>query len=403
MAGRKPYYTSTELIEAVKRKINFPIVQQTFSEQDILDFSSEELFMSQVPSVLQYHEEFFTTDKVVPLEANVSKYDIPERAIGMKLRDIFYMDTQGNLHEMSNVGPSNSDIYKYNTNGYQTPKHYYIQGNEIVLVPDIQGSPTGSLYMMYYLRPNSLVLNERAAISNSFVKIVTVVNASLVSGDTLVIGDSTLTAGTDFAIGATNTATATNLATACNSLTGITATSSSADVSIFYTTLNKTFTTNNSTGLVIDSEIGIKCDSIPEHFEDGLVVDILQTRGGHNTLSFDVILGTGSVTSDTIFFPEDDIPSKFVIGDYICEQHECIIPQIPSDLHTLLAERTCMRILEALGDVQGLQTQTAKVGDLEARQAVIIDNRTEGSPRKIVNRHSLLRYGKSRRIRRGIF
>lgn len=400
--SKKPYYTSTELIEAVKRKMSFPITQVTYSESEILDFASEEMFMSQVPSIMQYHEEYFVFNEPVQLEDNISRYDLPSRAIGMKLRDLFYKDTNNNLLEMTNVGVGNTDLYKSNTFGYSYPKFYTVEGNEIVLLPDIT-TAVGSLVMKYYLRPNSLVTNDRAAISNSFVKTITISNSDIVSGDTITIGNSVLTAGTDFTIGASSTATATNISTAINNISGLSASSSSSDVSIFYTTLSKSFSTSNEDGFIIDTRIGIRCDSIPDHFEDGMLVDFLQTAGGHNTLDFDVEVEEDGVSSDTLFFPAEDIPSKFVIGDYICEQYECIIPQIPSDLHTLLAERTCMRIMEALGDQQGVQTQNAKVTDFEARQAVMISNRMEGSPKKVVNRHSLLRYGKSRRIRRGIY
>lgn len=395
--SKRPYMTSAELVSAVKRKMAIPITQVTFSDSDLLDFATEELFATQVPSIMQFHEEFFVTDKEVPLVDNISRYDIPNRAIGMKLRDLFYQDTNNNLIEMVNVGPSNSDIYKSNNNGYQTPRNFHVQANEVVLLPDITAGITGSLLMKYYLRPNSLVENDRAAISNSFVKIITIDNTILIAGNTIVIGGITLTAGTDFVIGATSTATAANLSTAANALSGITSTSTGPDTSIFYQTLSKTFTTNNSSSFIIDSDIGIRCDAIPEHFEDGMLVDFLQTLGGHSTLSFDVTMGEGAVSSDTLFFPVADIPTKFVIGDYICEQYECIIPQIPSDLHTILAERTCMRVLESLGDLQGAASQMTKIGDFESRQAVMIDNRTEGAPRKIFNRHSLLRYGKSRR------
>lgn len=394
--AKRPYMTSDDLVAAVKRKMAIPTVQVTFSDQDLLDFATEELFAAQVPSILQFHEEFFVTDQVVPLVANVSKYNIPNRAIGMKLRDLFYQDINGNLQEMVNVGPSNSDIYKTSNQGNSTPRNFHVQSNEIVLLPDIKEGISGSLLMKYYLRPNSLVENDRAAISNSFVKIITISNADLVSGDIITIGEQSLIADTDFVIGVTGTSTAANLSSAANNLTGITSTSTGSDVTLFYQALSKTFSTTNPTGLVIDSEVGIRCDLIPEHFEDGIIVDFLQTLGGHSTLALDVQLGDDAVSSDTLFFPLSAIPSKFIIGDYICEQYECIIPQIPSDLHTILAERTCMRILESLGDTQGAATQMTKIGDFEARQAIMIDNRTEGAPRKIVNRNSLLRFGKSR-------
>ena len=83
--GIRPWMTSNELIEAVKRKIALPINQRTFSEEDILAFSNEELMISQVPDILMYHEEFFVFSEDVTLIPNVQRYAIPERAMGMKL------------------------------------------------------------------------------------------------------------------------------------------------------------------------------------------------------------------------------------------------------------------------------------------------------------------------------
>lgn len=390
----KPYYTSTELIAAVQRKMSMPIAQQTFSEEDILAFATEELFLSQIPSILQFHEEYLVYSQTIPLEAGVSRYDLPERAIGMKLRDLFYEDSNGNLLPLANVGMGNSEHY---TGSGQIPRYFHMEGDEIVVVPSITGSVSGNLIAKYYLRPNSLVLNERAGICTAFVKLITLTNASIVEGDILTIGDLVLVAGTDFEIGVSGTATATNIVTAISTDNTYTATSASNVITVEFEELDTEFSTT-SAGISIGVKTGIQCEEIPEHFEDGMLMDFLQTRGGHKTYSFDVRVPTGGVSSDAVFFNHDVIPAKFVIGDYICEQNECIIPQIPSDLHNLLAERTCVRILEALGDIQGAQTTSAKISDLEQRQSVLIDNRVEGAPRKVVNRNSFLRQGKRRRF-----
>ena len=77
----KPYYTSRSLIDAVKRKIMFPINQATFTDDDVLSFCNEEMMISQVPAVMQYHEEYFVTYQNVPLQNNMSRYAVPKRAI----------------------------------------------------------------------------------------------------------------------------------------------------------------------------------------------------------------------------------------------------------------------------------------------------------------------------------
>lgn len=399
MAGKRPYYTSEELIRAVKNDIAVPLTQNTYTEDDILDFANQELFLGQVPSILEYHEEYLVYSLLVPMVDNQTKYDIPDRAIGMKLRDIKYVDDQGNEFEMTNIGTSNSDYYQGGTTTFNTPRFFYVEGDEIVLVPKVQGTVTGSLMMKYYLRPNSLVLDERAGICTNLVKQITVVNASVVSGNTITIGDYTLTAGTDFTIGASSTATAANISSAIGALDDqdITATSAQAVVSVLIQDRNLSFATSNSAGFQISSNLGIQVESMPENFVDGMYVDFLQTEGGHKTYSYDVRVQRSGVSSDTVFFPDSDVPAKFEVGDYICEAGECIIPQIPSDLHTLLAQRTSSRILSALGDAEGAAGKMSKVQMLEGKQATLIDNRTEGSPRKLFNRHSLLRSAKRRR------
>ena len=397
--AKRPHYTSNELIEAVKRKISMPITQVTFSNEEILDFANEELFLAQVPSIMQYHEEYLVYRHNVPLIPQVQKYDIPDRAIGMKLRDLFFKDEQNNLYEMTNVGAANQDFYQQNSFGRNVPRFFYVENNSIVISSET--STSGSLEMIYYLRPNSLVENERAAICTNFTKLVTV-SLPLLSGDTLKIGDSTITVPVEWSpgvpSGVSSVTDASKLSQQINllSIDGISSFVSTGSnvLNIKYEDRNMQIISSNSSRLSVSTKVGIECVSVPTHFEDRMFVDFLQTSGGHKTYSFDERIPTNAISGNIIFFEDTIIPKEFKIDDYICQHYECIIPQVPSDLHNLLAERTCARILEALGDQNGLQTANAKIAELEQRQASVLDNRVEGAPRKIFARHSLLRYGK---------
>jgi hypothetical protein len=399
--AKRPWMTSSDLINKIKIGINVPIVQNTFSEEDLLEFATAELLLGQVPSVIEYHQEYFVFNDSIPLVKNQNRYPVPKRAIGMKLRDLFYVDSQDNMCEMVNVGLSNADFYSNNvSNNFQTPRNYYLEGDDVVLLPKI-GDVTGSLLAKYYLRPNSLVLNERAGICTNFIKEITI--GTLVAGDKLSINGQEFIADTDFAIGATNTASATNLVSAINTadISGITASSSTNIINADYLIQSTTFVSDNS-NIVVADRVGVEVETMPEHFVEGMLIDFLQTEGGHKTYAFDIQVPRNGVSGSVVFFNAGDIPEKFIVGDYICEQYECIIPQIPSDLHNLLAERTCARILESLGDYEGAAKQDAKVSTLEGKQGTLISNRVEGSVKKVFNRHSLLRSGKSRRIGRGI-
>jgi len=60
-----------------------------------------------------------------------------------------------------------------------------------------------------------------------------------------------------------------------------------------------------------------------------------------------------------------------------------------------LAERTCARILAAIGDQAGHQTANQKIAEIDGRQGTMLGQRVEGAPQKITGRHGLLRYFKT--------
>jgi hypothetical protein len=404
--AKKPYYTSNTLIEAVKRKMAMPISQVTFLNEDILAFADEEMFLAQVPSILQYHEEYLVYEQLVPMVPKQSKYAIPSRAIGMRIRDLFYRDLAGQLVQMSRINPDDRSFFEVNSNTTPIPIHYYVQNNQIVITPAVTQNSTGNLVFTYYMRPNSLVTDDQAAICEKFSKDITVSNLTLVAGNVLIIDGHTLTAGTDFAIGTSDAATASNLSNAISLLDPLQFTTSNTSnvVTVFYKTRSLYITSNNPAALTLQSTITIHIPStatIPSSILPGTMVDILQSEGGHSTLNFDVLLQADAISLSSLTFKETDIPYDFVVGDYICSQYQCIIPQVPTDLHNLLAERTCARILESLGDKEGLQAANLKINELEQRQSTILDSRVEGSPLKILNRTGLLRSSRIRFGRRG--
>lgn len=304
------YLTSSTLIEAIKREGMIPSTQNTFADEDFLALANQEMRISLIPSVMMYHEEYFVIDSdPIEIEADVSNYSIPYRAIGMKFREIFYKDSNGNLRHMSRVSPDERP-YMQNSNISGSYIYYFIRGNEVVLMPDVGSNPTGSLVFSYWLRPNELVSEDRVA---------------------------TITAIT------TDTSTTT------------------------YTV-----------------------DSVPTGFSTSVTLDLLQTRPGHKTLAMDITATSINSTNKTITFDNDDVPSGLIVGDYIAFSGECIIPQVPSDLHDVLAQRVAARCLQALGDTAGLQAANAKLTEMEVKTGTLVDNRSEGNPVKISNKHGLL-------------
>lgn len=397
----KPWLTSDDLIAAVKRKIALPISQITFTEDDILAFANEEMAIAQVPSVMSFHEEYFVQEINVDLEENKSRYPIPDRAIGMKLRDLFWKDASNNYFEMTRISSEDKAFFQRNIGANQAIHKFYLEGNDVVLTPQVTNGPTGKLAFFIFLRPNQLVKNERAGTIVYFTKDITIDNANLTAGDTLTIDGTVFTAvagapsTNEFQIGGSSILTATNLKNAIVTADIIAGADngspSTAVITLQYTSLSSTFV-GSSAGIEVQSTQGIQVDAVPTNFAAGGLFDFLQTKPGHRTRGMDKELL--SISGEILEFDSSDVPTDLIISDYICAESECIIPQIPSDLHTVLTERTCARILAAQGDQQGLAATNQKLAEMEARQGTLIDSRVDGAPQKVTSRQSLLRYGK---------
>jgi hypothetical protein len=688
MANAKPYYTTDDLIESVKRRISYPLSQNTFQYSDIVAFLNEEMQLSAVPTVKMEHEEYFVYKKIVPLVDGISRYEIPDRAIGMALRDLKYSDTNGNFYDMTRIAPDDKAFFQQSNGSNQTVAKFYVEGNEIVLTPLVQAGASGMLNFFFFLRPNALVRNNRSCIiqnyqkdiivdsnsnlqigdqlilttgnqsptsvSNIFTNIgydlrfsnitagavttfTTTTNHGLSTGDSIyfsgltanlvvgstttsvdlnginqvtvtglntftvaisttnVIPDTTLsftsitatgtptTVTTTTAHGLTTgdvifisgitsspdplngaqtvTVTGTNTFTIAanvtsvsgvstgnaiffkyaaatnqkvstvNSLTSVVTTVANHNIPInqsFSVTLynvtglspnyngvtysaislgantfsapgvltssgtggyyviqnqfvenvdgigtakNLTYSINDAQitnitayntstavlgkttveykdisatfealkGYLITSDVAFSIDSenlyvnfdqLPATYTDPetdvtsafyvpgtSLVDFLQTNPGHRTYTYDIkllnVVDNPNGDANVGVFLAQDLQTysnnssggqltyyNIKIGDYICLQNECIIPQIPPELHNALAERAASRVLMAIGDVQGYQISQAKLAEMNKMQETLIASRVESSVIKVFNRYSLLRLGKSRFRRR---
>jgi len=310
------YLTSDTLIESIKTRAQIPDNQSTFTTANFLALANEEMDIGLVPTVLSLHEEYYVYSEEITLEASKSRYPIPYRAIGGKLRDLFYKNTSGDLLEMSRINPEDKATFQ-NSTANTNFGFFYIEGNDIVLIPDVGTSVTGTLLASYYLRPNDLVEESRVAI--------------------------------------------------------ITSISSSGGTTTF------------------------TVDGVPTNMTTSTPVDLLQAKSGHKIRSFDVSPTSVNSTTNTIEFDDNDISSDIEVGDHIAFAGESIIPQCPSDLHSVLAHRVACRVLEALGDREGLAAANQKLAEMELKTATLIDNRVEGAPIKILNANGLLRNSRIRR------
>lgn len=301
--ANKNYMTSEDLLNSIKRRGNIPDTQDMITDNEILEFANEEMSLNLIPLVYSKHEDYYLTHETIPLVSGKTRYPIPYRSIGTKVREIGYTTNGEGLSEMRRISV---DDVTTSPNYTDSVKHYYFEGEEIVLLNSSSTNLTGSLVVFYHMRPNALVLSERVGI-----------------------------------------------------ITGFTADPLNADRTVI--TLKKA----------------------PENFVVGNSVDFLKTKSPHRVVSFDVDILEVNTNSNYFSVLTAAIPESIVIGDRVASSGETDILNVPSEFHVLLAQMTVERVLEAIGDTEGLKNAAAKLQKMEQNSSLLLVNRAIGSPTKI--------------------
>lgn len=153
--------TTDSIVKSIFRRGMIPANQSTFTNADIIEIMNEELQIQLLPVVMKVHQEYYTITEDISVVADQSRYEIPYRAIGNKLRDIHYKDSTGNLSEMTRLAPELRSETNYNS--YNSFNQFYLENNEFVLLGDISDT-SGSFAASYWLRPNDLVTDSRGGV-----------------------------------------------------------------------------------------------------------------------------------------------------------------------------------------------------------------------------------------------
>lgn len=142
----------------------------------------------------------------------------------------------------------------------------------------------------------------------------------------------------------------------------------------------------------IDTNSGIvTLEEFPSVFSGSPVMDFIKFQNPNIIIKYDITPISVDSNTRTVTFTTTDLPSDLQVGDYINIAQETVVPQLPVELHPVLAQRVAVAALEALGDQEGLASAQRRLEMMETSTNDIIDNRVEGAPEKISNRHGTLR------------
>jgi len=115
--------------------------------------------------------------------------------------------------------------------------------------------------------------------------------------------------------------------------------------------------------------------------------DIIRARTPFDTLSHDE---AGTLSGSTITFA-GSLPADLAAGDYVTLTEQTPVPQIPVELHGLLAQKCAIKVLEAKQMFDKLKAAGEELGRLERDARSVLSPRVDGEALRIVNRASLYR------------
>lgn len=138
-----------------------------------------------------------------------------------------------------------------------------------------------------------------------------------------------------------------------------------------------------------DDTTTITCSSVPDNFSNLPIMDIVGNKVPNKIIGYDITPVSVNRNLKTVTFNTADLP-EIEVGDYICKQFTSPYLNMPTEMHSLLAQRAAIYILEALGDSEGLRNAMMRLQGMEKSIQTILEDRVEGAPQKINPRHSPL-------------
>lgn len=160
-------YTTADLLESIKQRAVLPDNQDTWSDAVLLTAATEEMRSAIVPLLMSVREEYFVTSTDVSIVAGTSRYDIPERSVGMGVREVLWVNSDGNSYPMPMMTVEDGDltgsqsVWTANGNNGRSPYAYRLEWNSLVLSPAPTSS--GTMRIMYVITPGDLVETDEAA------------------------------------------------------------------------------------------------------------------------------------------------------------------------------------------------------------------------------------------------
>lgn len=124
----------------------------------------------------------------------------------------------------------------------------------------------------------------------------------------------------------------------------------------------------------------VTVDNAPSAWTSALLFDFV--KGSPHFTSKGDSLVVSSIAGNTLTFSAA-LPDDLVVGDWIAEEGETPIPQVPYEAFPLLTQLTIVKTLEANRDTDGMKNALSSLEEMKQSFLQIITPRVDGSPIKL--------------------
>lgn len=170
-------------------------------------------------------------------------------------------------------------------------------------------------------------------------------------------------------------------------------------VRIYYYLRPSAITKENQAGRITSIAEGVDTvtfsfASLPKKFTATNLYDFVGFQTPNKIKLYDVVPDIASnFQLGNVIFSKSQLGDRWKsisVGDYLCFAEESPVPNIPTEMHPLLAQLTAVNILEAMGDTENLANAERKLKKMEDSTTALVDDRVELAPKKIKPRHGVL-------------
>lgn len=170
------------------------------------------------------------------------------------------------------------------------------------------------------------------------------------------------------------------------------------DIEMYYELAPSKLVESDRTATVASFDLGtgvVTINATNSNFTTGVSMDIVDGESGNNCKA--ISIDNSNVSGTAITFTAADLPSDLAAGDYVTLENESSVLQIPNEVTQVLVQAVICRILEALGDYEGLNAAMTRLKKIVDAATQIITPRVESKAPVIINRNGLLAQRSSNR------